>query len=558
MKRKLDVLMTLSKRNVDYTIDKSWVSATQTRNYLLNDPCLDWYEHHTESRLSTQLTGTQFLFQQGIIFEKEIVSHLKSLLKDNEWVDVSGTHFTATSQYAFEQTCKYIKEKVPVIFSGVLHSQEKKFYGVPDLIVKRDYLSKLIKSTPSLELPLYVIIDIKFSTLELSVKSNKLLSGGSNKAYFGQVYMYSQILEELLKEKIEYGFLLGRGWKSGNIKCTDPLDILGEIHFNNEISTKFNDAVEWIRSVRNEGHAWNGLTLPYSNDNLYPNMSALYPSKHDKFKRQIAEANKELTLLYQVGVKNRKCAHSCGIYKLDDPKLRADHLGFGKDHSYHNVINAFLDKLSGVDTSIFPESINISFPEKFIAIDIEMISNGYCYPKPHGEFTLPFIFLLGIYDGETYTNFTADELTEVNEKDILNKFFEFIHTTYPKHRLLHWGAFEHSELTRVCENYGIAFEPCDLYNLCKTFSDTPIITKDTYNFKLKEVGTALYNHKLINKTWTGDILNGKEAMDAAYNYYCMKTADCVGFPIMRKIIKYNRMDCEVLYEIAKLTQTRCL
>ena len=64
-----------------------WVSATKTRNYLSDDPLLDWLSIHGESKgfkkdeaysgYDKNLDFTNFLFQKGHAFEASVIAYLQ-------------------------------------------------------------------------------------------------------------------------------------------------------------------------------------------------------------------------------------------------------------------------------------------------------------------------------------------------------------------------------------------------------------------------------------------------------------------------------------------------
>jgi predicted RecB family nuclease len=83
----------------------------------------------------------------------------------------------------------------------------------------------------------------------------------------------------------------------------------------------------------------------------------------------------------------------------------------------------------------------------------------------------------------------------------------------------------------------------DLYDI---FIKEPIVIKGAVNFSLKNIARAMFNHSMINTIWTSDIINGFGAMMEAINYYKNNDVD-----IINNIIKYNEVDCKVMWEIVK-------
>src|SRR3990167_2180530 len=69
---------------------ENWVSATDTRNFLLQDPLLDWLDLYGEKngfKRDTDLPGydartdfTQFIFGKTREFEAAVIAYLKTLI----------------------------------------------------------------------------------------------------------------------------------------------------------------------------------------------------------------------------------------------------------------------------------------------------------------------------------------------------------------------------------------------------------------------------------------------------------------------------------------------
>ena len=143
-----------------------------------------------------------------------------------------------------------------------------------------------------------------------------------------------------------------RGWqrkqKGDTYRGTNALGRLGPVPQNGTvpngvlIANAVEDALGWIRKVRTEGKDWQLLPKP-SVPELYPNMSnaddagmvletgpaELEPGFGEEepagrwigAQKWLAGEIKELTQLWQVGVRKRNEAHSSGIYRWDDPQV---------------------------------------------------------------------------------------------------------------------------------------------------------------------------------------------------------------------------------------------
>ena len=142
-----------------------WISATATKNYMLGDPLLDWLDHYgktlpddilQEAQISGKsgrtggksksqnMSFATYIMQQGNKFEDRLVAILQDKFGTERFVSF-GNHRSAASRDNVIATWEAIKQGVPIIHGGVLHNPDNKTYGVPDLIVRSDWLKHLVK-----------------------------------------------------------------------------------------------------------------------------------------------------------------------------------------------------------------------------------------------------------------------------------------------------------------------------------------------------------------------------------------------------------------------------
>ena len=85
----------------------------------------------------------------------------------------------------------------------------------------------------------------------------------------------------------------------------------------------------------------------------------------------------------------------------------------------------------------------------------------------------------------------------------------------------------------------------------------PIIIQGIFNFGLKSIGSALYKHKFIKTTWNKND-NGLETM-IRFKEICIhhnRLIPLKRYVEVKEIIEYNRIDCQVLYEIVNLLRNK--
>ncbi len=282
---------------------QQWVSAGRTRNWMMNDTLLDWLELYGEKRgyqplkrlegYREELDFLPFIFRQGQQFEAGILQLLKERYEvaviASDWGDIRTLAKAAETFAAMQQG-------VPIIHQAVLWDAENMTYGAPDFLIRSDVLYELFPndiSEAEARMPAqdlgdvqwhYRVVDTKFTTIRLNAAGTGLLNQGSAPAYKAQLYLYNRMLGRLQNYLPSESYLLGRGWQQGSsataVRCANALNRLGHVpqegNVNERPQVRISDAVEealeWIRRMRTEGHEWQ-LTPP-SVPELYPNMSS--------------------------------------------------------------------------------------------------------------------------------------------------------------------------------------------------------------------------------------------------------------------------------------------
>ena len=131
----------------------SWVSATKTRNYIANDGLLDWlniYGIKKGFRKDTKKKGydinldfTNFLFEQGTKFEETVIEYLKIKHGDTNFVEVSKIPSHSRSLEKAEETLELMNKGIPFIIQGVLWNPNNRTFGIPDILVRSDWLNEI-------------------------------------------------------------------------------------------------------------------------------------------------------------------------------------------------------------------------------------------------------------------------------------------------------------------------------------------------------------------------------------------------------------------------------
>ncbi len=349
---------------------RQWVSAGRTRNWILDDPLIDWLQLYGKSRdyvprqelasYAKELDFVEFIFKKGRDFEAGI---LRLLREQYETSTIAQDYREISRLDKAEETFEAMTRGAPIIYQAVLWDAHNMNYGSPDFLVRSDVLPDLFPESISAQEAAisapdlgargwhYRVVDTKFTTLHLNASGTEVSNDGSAPAYKAQLYIYNRMLGRLQGFEPPESYLLGRGWQrtqSGDTyRGSNAMERLGPVPQNGTTTNKVpiadavEEALDWVRRVRTEGQDWQLLPEP-SVPELYPNMGgadddmmlATDPAELEPgadgdesasqwvgVKKWLAGELKELTQLWQVGVAKRKQAHEDGIYRWDDPQV---------------------------------------------------------------------------------------------------------------------------------------------------------------------------------------------------------------------------------------------
>ena len=462
---------------------RQWVSPGCTRNWMLNDPLVDWLQLYGKSRdyvpkqevagYNKELDFVGFIFAKGREFEAGI---LRLLQVQHEVTTIAHDHEDVRRLDKAEETFAAMQQGVPIIYQAVLWDAHNLNYGSPDFLVRSDILRQLFPESLSAQEAAasapdlgdnawhYRVVDTKFTTLRLNSKGTQLDNEGSAPAYKAQLYIYNRMLGLLQGFEPPESYLLGRGWqlksKGVTYRGTSAIERLGPVLQNGTTTNKvpIADAVEealsWVGRARTEGQDWQLLPEP-SVPELYPNMgradddimlatglAELEPGDEEDgpadqwegVKKWLAGELKELTQLWQVGVNKRKYAHSGGIYRWDDPGLTPGKVGITSPKQ-GAVLQQLLAVNRGDGPPVLPLRIGTTRGEWYAAPGVEFyVDFEYCsdlnddfskLPEKGGQ---PIIFMIGcghMEKGEwRFKSLVVNDLSETEEIRVIQEWID--------------------------------------------------------------------------------------------------------------------------------------
>lgn len=554
---------------------KLWVSATKTRNYLMKDPLVDWLKLTSRREGVNNYTNrqggfTDFLMSKGIEFESELIKYIR---KEKVPITTVSEYFT---NEGVKKTISLMKQGVPVLHSAPVQVKGDRTGGIIDLLVRSDYLGKIVNENPLTEeekiisapnLPgsyHYVVIDIKFSTLPLRADGRLLLNSGSYPAYKCQTWIYTKAVGQIQGYTSRYAFIMGRRWffqskdvKYQNFTCLDRLGVIDFEGVDREYISKTKDAVQWIRDVEKHGKEWS--VNPPSRPELYPNM-CVESGEWSEQKEAIADDIGEITKIWYLGLRHREIAMKEGITSWRDKRCTTSNIGM------RGIRALTIDKIMAINRQnsdkLWPAKIKSDdyrwkHTDNEVYVDFETMSDVFCdFNRLPEQPKTDMIFMIGIGWEETgswhYKSLICKKDTYEEELRIMNEFSEFMaQRKYPKMWYWHaenqfWETAEKRHSTRESPLLNIT----EWADLSRLFKAEPIVIKDCFKFGLKEVAGAMRKHGMISSRIESECDSGTSAMVKAWKCY-HNESDPINSGVMKDIEKYNQFDVKVLWEILK-------
>jgi hypothetical protein len=390
--------------------NNGWISATSVKNYVLNDPLIDWLDRYyyknkeelcnvlddnskrttkkrrivcplfnknkvvpTNLKKSKKNSSLNLLFTNGKEFEKKVMDYLTDFMDtnfnkrtvtvftDNDWENHKKSQNMTLMKEKMNETVKYMNDGIPIIFQGVLMNSDNYTYGMPDILIRSDFINNIFTvkledeslniSAPNLDTSNYHyrVIDIKWTTIALCANGLNLRNEDRIPAYKSQLAIYNSALGKIQGYTPSVTYILGKAWRidrrnfpERGYSCIDRLGVIDYDGFDEKYIQLTKDAINWVHKVSSVGHTWK-----FNNDNpdvpeMYPNMCNKNDTKWFGVKSKIADKYDEITRVWYLNVKHRNTAHSNNIFRTSDENCTTDNLGI-KGGSRKYIIESILD-----------------------------------------------------------------------------------------------------------------------------------------------------------------------------------------------------------------------
>jgi hypothetical protein len=436
---------------------------------------------------------------------------------------------------------------------------------------------KITKSNLVYDDDAYTFIQAKQCHLHLCAKNTYIMntSIGHKEAKMEQIHLH-KVLECLQQTKhTPYSFVMGC-YSSYTSKGTtyenfNSINSIGLFDPNNRDKKYVTDLVEYqqfITLLRTEGRTW--TIDPPSRKELYPNMKNDSDYPWSTCKKQLAEKNKELTLLWNFGTTDRNNATVTQWDQItsDDIKM---------NQHYQRIIMGMINsRLTGQINNLSKGGENLTSHKIEFYLDFEFVNQSHdlsqfpiCRPTK-------YIYMIGCIHvnhetGQaTYRNYLINRLNKEQELLMMKQWITemVIDNGGSKDiHISHWGTSEKTQIESYLrqnmdnsDNSDNSYAGINLHltDLCELFKTHEVTLPHCFSYNLKDVSKSLYKLGKISTTWTtkvtGDnsitsvLLSEKSCQDGHHSKLCE-------VPVMQDIIKYNYVDCKVLEEITSLLRS---
>ena len=163
--------------------------------------------------------------------------------------------------------------------------------------------------------------------------------------------------------------------------------------------------------------------------------------------------------------------------------------------------------------------------------------------------------------GWNFRYFVVNRLNSAEERRILTEWKIFmdnlanVHYQTTDYKIFHYGHHERSSFDAALEKHHFNWDITEWFDVHKEIIlKEPVVVFGALTFGLKEISNALYKNELIKTKWPNDSVC-KDGLDAlilakeCHDDAIKKKVSMKVLPIMKDIIRYNEVDCKVLWEI---------
>ena len=555
------IRQTRKKINAQYLDEdwNDWINAVELNNFMNNDPLLDWLNiYGPRPKLDTSMEFSQFLNKKENEFKQAVMDNLF-------WRFPAQITRIAKKEEKFsiqkeEETRYQMLTGKPIIINPLLRNHHNRTYIIADLLIRTDYFNRIFKNTENPEVQKsrinwnYRIVSIKYQSfngknLNIQSEKNELLIAN---------YALSHIIGYLPTD----GYLLGRKYQLIKVN-TDDSNIMGKSH----------RAIKWIQELKEDGKNWDPKEA--HRWELYPNMSNQFDDPWHSYKKVLANHLNEITLIWGCGINERKIQHQNNIFEWDQIDLDLFNFNENKKETISNIIKANVG-----NEILIPEEAKLPSHVVEFFVDFETVNdfddgfdNTRNYRLETAQQTQQYkgmIYMIGLgyeCNGQwIFHSFTVDKLSYDQEKliilqwlNVMDHISQLIHVTNPpitrsagpKYVVYHWSQAEKIHLDKAIKRHHLVDPNIVWLDMLEFFRHHKIAISTAFNYGLKSIAKAFYHHDMIETKWEDSDMDGTSALLAAWKCHG-QDMNLTDFNEIQDIVRYNEIDCKVIWDILKI------
>lgn len=538
-------------------VPDDWMSATQVRPLIFEDPAIVWLEHYG-ARHGFQPDPTpylDFIAEKSHQFEHKWIQEMAA-----DEVTVCQVPYDVRQAAKVRHTFELMQQDTPVIAQPALWWAPERIYGVPDLIILASWLGERF---PGLFNELnglpdhYVVLDLKFTTrLEESQKAKDLAS------YAAQVRLYTFMLGQLQGLMPRQAYLFTRD------RVADPLPVEISSAFDQPLDADLAALRDRFVEIRVNGSQY----LPWKDAIVVSNLGnsdERWCTAKEVIAREKVPGG-DAGLLYQIGPKAKAELAALGypsLAALLESKIETIPFeqikGFGPKKS--SQVRAILKaNRSGKPVLPPPDRIPLRKPYEFF-IDYEYFTNvdvdfARQWPSLEG---CEMVFMIGIGWEQAgawrYEPLIAAAEDPAQERLLFERFEGWLNrqtdgafTDPGQTALYHWSGAElwqtqhASDRARLATDHPLRRLPWQ--DLQKVFLDGPAALPGALDFSLKTVARSLGKlDARFQPQWSPELEEGTQIIVLGWQAY--RTDHPLESEQFRWLTSYLEADCKALWQI---------
>lgn len=595
-----------------------WVPFTSIRHTMMKDSFLDLVEHRVQkSVLDPPFKSIQYQLDPASRFVSVVNERSKAFLesildiwKSDDSLSVIQI-WDSDKEYVISNTCPFYKstrkamdQGYDIIYNAVLHNKTNYTYGVVDVLIRAESLTTVFPGDGFTRLSSYHPVQNEYVVCMVRDVKLPLCKNGVNvkntpgmNVVKGVSYLMNQALGVTQGRTPPESYILGNRYeyttKGCIVKGNSCFDRIGVFDFTYKdlcVSDTTARGLSFIRCIQNtplhkDNRNQSKVCLEYD---CHPNMCNTSDYPYSMAKQMFADTHGEITSVWQCTEQNRKHAMELGIRSWKDPGCTVDTLGVTSEY-YRARIKEILDINRQTEDSIrcvggdirtcsdtkrlFNFGDTAHKEQRMYYIDFETVtihSRTVCRDNILTNQTT-YIAMIGCGWENQKTKkwefccFVVDSLTMRGESRMIQQFYEHVMpvNSGPDPVLVHWGHAERSILNNAIARHSVPkwgdMVPF-LVDLCNYFKKHIIVVRGSLTYGLKHIAKALYKTNRIKTTWPkSDCGSGMDAMIQLLDIHKDVTEHGGCFSAhktIHDIVKYNEIDCRVLYDIMFVLVTK--